>query len=293
MPRFIFILLILLPNFICSQNIYTTFCGKAPLPFHLTADSLKSLGNQPDSLLDIYRLKWRQNSFLELRKYPQTCSASLTHFIQVCTRPNDPKTTNYWISKTHHLNADTSRKLLRVIELLKFIPHEKELKQPQNVFATVSLKAEMNCNGFYCLKQWSDPQIWPDSLEHKKTLLAVLDYLSQISARSEESFIKYLPRGRYCGEVIPYVVKTGSRKTGYYEKRRLNGQIRVQGFYQHGEKTGEWCFYDRDGRLRSQGLMINGVREGVWYLTDVNDEVHLDGTKYLHGKVIGRMTMSW
>lgn len=57
-----------------AQTLLNTHCGSAPASFHLTTDSLKSLYPLPDSLLEIFRLRWDESRFLELRKYPNTCT---------------------------------------------------------------------------------------------------------------------------------------------------------------------------------------------------------------------------
>lgn len=87
--------------------------------------------------------------------------------------------------------------------------------------------------------------------------------------------------------------RVNHKRDGYWEKKRLNGTVKFQGYYVKGEKTGYWKYYSRNGKTYREGRLVNGKREGWWYLTNASDGTRLDGTNWVHGHCVGHATMSW
>lgn len=83
------------------------------------------------------------------------------------------------------------------------------------------------------------------------------------------------------------------KKTGYWEKKKLNGTIEWQGYYIKGKRNGYWKFYSKEGKTYYQGMLVDGKRNGWWYLTSSDDNTKLDGTNWIKGKCVGHATMSW
>lgn len=83
------------------------------------------------------------------------------------------------------------------------------------------------------------------------------------------------------------------KKSGYWEKKRLNGDIKYQGYYKNGEENGYWKIYSKDEKHYNQGEFVNGKRNGWWYYTSTDDGTKLEGYQYSNGHLIGAATMSW
>ena len=52
------------------------------------------------------------------------------------------------------------------------------------------------------------------------------------------------------------------------KKNQKNGQLRNQGLFTTGKRTGEWKFYYDNGKLKEVGQFILGKRKGKWKLYD-------------------------
>ncbi len=273
--------------------LINTHCGSNPHDLFISSDSLKSAFVQPDSLLEIIRIDFSDNCLLEVKKYPNTSIAKLTSYIEVIKKRSDPASSRYWVSSTHTFNRDSAKDILRVLQFLKPIPDGKQLCGQMPSCMSTSMTCEIKTKDNYSQKIWINPDTWPDSIVQKAPLLAVLNYFDNIAAPHVNHFRNNIPPGSYTYGIIQ-MVKTGkTRKNGYHEKRRLNGRLKVQGFYQNGEKNGEWCYYNKKATSRLQGQLVNGTREGFWYLVGTDNEIRYDGTEYRNGRVVARMTMSW
>jgi hypothetical protein len=276
-----------------TPALINSHCGSKPRDLFISSDSLKSAFVQPDSLLEIIRVDFSENCLLEVKKYPNTSTAKLTCYLEVKKRSSDPPASRYWVSSTHTFSSDSVKDIVRVLQFLKPIPDGKQLCRQQPSCMSTSMICEIKTKENYSQRTWINPEMWPDSIVQKAPLLAVLNYLENIAAPHKKRFRENLPPGSYTDGFVQ-ILKTGkTRKNGYYEKRRLNGRLKVQGFYQNGEKTGEWCYYNKKATTRLQGQLVNGTREGTWYLVRINDEARIDGTRYRNGRVVARMTMSW
>jgi antitoxin component YwqK of YwqJK toxin-antitoxin module len=83
------------------------------------------------------------------------------------------------------------------------------------------------------------------------------------------------------------------KREGYWIKHRVSGQVKWEGYYVKGEKTGYWKIYDRDG-FHYEGKLIDGNRIGKWYLVDTKSGTRLDMTVWDgKGNCVGGATLSW
>ena len=276
-----------------SPALLNTHCGSKPQALFISSDSLNSAFAQPDSLVEIMRIDFSDYRLLEVKKYPNSSEVKLTNFLEVKKRSSDPPASRYWVSSTHTFSRDSAKDIVRVLQFLKPIPDGKQLCRQIASCMGTGMVCEVKTKQNYSQRIWINPDSWPDSIVQKAPLLAVLNYLENIAAPHKKRFRENLPPGSYSDGFFNMLKPGKTRKNGYYEKRRINGRLKVQGFYQNGEKNGEWCYYSKKATTRLQGQLENGTREGFWYLVSTNDEIRIDGSEYRNGRVVGRMTMSW
>lgn len=277
-----------------QRVVLNTSCGSMPYKFLIQKDTSVTALNTNDSLLETIRINTGDHQLFEIKKYPSSCTAQLLCYAEIYTGRTTPRSARYWVSSTHNFSSDSARDILRVLQFLKPIPDGQVITKQIPPLDDQIITYEIATKRDYLVRVWGNPERWSDSIVQKAPLLAVLNFLKKAAIPHKTAFTRILPPGTYRLTDLELLTKAGkNRKNGYYEKRRLNGRLKVQGFYQNGEKTGEWCFYNKKATTRFQGQLVNGIREGSWYLVSVNDEVRIDGTRYSNGRVVSRMTMSW
>ncbi len=75
-------------------------------------------------------------------------------------------------------------------------------------------------------------------------------------------------------------------RSGNYERWYINGQIKEQGRYDNGKKTGTWKAYYEDGTPKSETAYSDDVFHGSYKRWHENGQMEIEG-QYEHGKTTG------
>ena len=69
---------------------------------------------------------------------------------------------------------------------------------------------------------------------------------------------------------------------GDYKKYYGTGELKTDGYYKDGKKTGKWnTYYKVNGEKRSEGEYVNDKKEGLWRLYSSKGKLTCEGP-YLH-----------
>lgn len=71
---------------------------------------------------------------------------------------------------------------------------------------------------------------------------------------------------------------------GPYKDEYNNGQVKEEGAYRDGEKSGKWIYYWRNGNVQTVGYYTDGEPSGRWTYYDENRNQIAQGT-YRDGKM--------
>ena len=71
---------------------------------------------------------------------------------------------------------------------------------------------------------------------------------------------------------------------GSHEDHYANGQVKEEGAYRDGEKTGKWTYYWQNGKKKTEAYYSKGKPAGTWVYLDDKGKVIGKGT-YKKGKM--------
>jgi len=88
--------------------------------------------------------------------------------------------------------------------------------------------------------------------------------------------------------------RVAGRRDGYWIRHRINGNIKWEGHFDRGIKSGFWKFYNKENTFHQEGRLRNGKRIGNWYDVDTISGTKLDMQTWDgKGNRIGGATLAW
>ena len=75
---------------------------------------------------------------------------------------------------------------------------------------------------------------------------------------------------------------TNGKKTGVWETKHKNGNIKERGEYENNKRVGVWETKHDNGNLFKRGGYVNGIAEGEWKFYDKSEKLKTTG-KYVNG----------
>ena len=65
---------------------------------------------------------------------------------------------------------------------------------------------------------------------------------------------------------------------GPYVEKYGNGEVKEEGAFRGGAKTGKWTFYWQDGTIKTEGFYVKGEPDGEWTYYDAKGRAIATGT---------------